>query len=338
MDRAIDHQEVGSLWMHALKASVTSGPVQIEGASGGAHGDLGISDSPASGAESHGASKTWERAGPGEVSHVVGRFPDGKGLGGTVDDRAEGVGGVGVAEGGPGDGGKPIAATHPEVGALIEQVAAWATDLAGFLERHDSRDRHGGAEEELDALIEYGDVARVGVGERKVVELVAVVLLDVGEHGSEAADEARERADREDPIGVVIEVEGDADLLEVIGAAGASSGFSSHLHGGKQEGDQDTDHGDDDQQFDEGESGSSRVGLNRDHGGLHERRGSMLSTYSKGVPNSPLAGLSVVILSLSTVMWLIFAAVGALSTGAEVLFRTFTFEKERLGESPVRAV
>ena len=48
------------------------------------------------------------------------------------------------------------------------------------------------------------------------------------------------------------------ELLEVVGALGAPGGLARRLHGRQQQGDQYRDDGDDDQQFDEGESSSTR--------------------------------------------------------------------------------
>ena len=50
---------------------------------------------------------------------------------------------------------------------------------------------------------------------------------------------------------------GDADLLEVVGALSAAGRFASRLHGGKKQRDEYGDDGDDHQQFDQGETGSS---------------------------------------------------------------------------------
>jgi hypothetical protein len=45
-------------------------------------------------------------------------------------------------------------------------------------------------------------------------------------------------------------VNGDADLLEVVGALHACGGLADLLHGGQQQPDQDRDNRDDDQQLD----------------------------------------------------------------------------------------
>jgi len=55
-------------------------------------------------------------------------------------------------------------------------------------------------------------------------------------------------------VGAHVIVHGQADLLEVVGALGPSRGFASRLDRGQQEGDEDSDNGDDDEQLDEGEA------------------------------------------------------------------------------------
>ena len=54
--------------------------------------------------------------------------------------------------------------------------------------------------------------------------------------------------------GVVVVLQGQAELLEVVGALGAAGGFARGLNGGKEEGDQEGDDRDRDEELDEGES------------------------------------------------------------------------------------
>ena len=56
---------------------------------------------------------------------------------------------------------------------------------------------------------------------------------------------------------VVVVVQGQADLLEVVGALDAGGGLADLLHGGQQQADQDGDDGDDDQQLDQREAGAA---------------------------------------------------------------------------------
>src|SRR5262249_28772820 len=53
---------------------------------------------------------------------------------------------------------------------------------------------------------------------------------------------------------VVIRLQGDADLLEVVGTLGAVGGLPHFLHGREQQADQHGDDGDDDEQLDQGEA------------------------------------------------------------------------------------
>ena len=57
----------------------------------------------------------------------------------------------------------------------------------------------------------------------------------------------------------MVQVSGEGDLLYVICTLHLSSGFSSRLHGGQQQGDEHTDNRDDDEEFDESKSSSGNV-------------------------------------------------------------------------------
>jgi hypothetical protein len=54
----------------------------------------------------------------------------------------------------------------------------------------------------------------------------------------------------------VVVVDGDADLLEVVGAGGAGGGLAHFLHSGQQQPDQHGDDRDDDEQLDQRERGA----------------------------------------------------------------------------------
>ena len=55
--------------------------------------------------------------------------------------------------------------------------------------------------------------------------------------------------------GTVKERDGGADILEVVEALGAATGFPGRLDGGEKHADERADDGDDDEQFDEREAG-----------------------------------------------------------------------------------
>ena len=59
-------------------------------------------------------------------------------------------------------------------------------------------------------------------------------------------------------------VQGEAHLLEVVLALHAGGGFADLLHGGQKQPDQDRDDGDDDEQFDQCETGSVSVSVVHD--------------------------------------------------------------------------
>src|SRR5262249_16070987 len=69
---------------------------------------------------------------------------------------------------------------------------------------------------------------------------------------------------REMVVGVVVVVQGEADLFEVVGAAHAVGGLADLLHGGQEQANQDANNGDDDQQFNQGKPASS-LSLNVSH-------------------------------------------------------------------------
>ena len=73
--------------------------------------------------------------------------------------------------------------------------------------------------------------------------------------GARPRSSAREEeADREAVQGRVVVVQGDADLLEVVGALGPAGRLAGRLDGRQQQGDQHADDGDDHQQLDQGEA------------------------------------------------------------------------------------
>ena len=73
-----------------------------------------------------------------------------------------------------------------------------------------------------------------------------------GAQARSARDQDRGR--REGAVGALVVHEGQADLLQVVGALGAPGGLARGLDGGQQQGDQDGDDGDDDQQLDQREA------------------------------------------------------------------------------------
>jgi hypothetical protein len=58
-------------------------------------------------------------------------------------------------------------------------------------------------------------------------------------------------AGRQGPLGVVESVHGQPQLFEIVAALGAPRRFTCRLDGGKQQGDQNADDGDDNQQLDQ---------------------------------------------------------------------------------------
>jgi hypothetical protein len=54
-----------------------------------------------------------------------------------------------------------------------------------------------------------------------------------------------------------------ADLMQVVTALAAPGRFAGCLHGGKQKGNQDSDDGDDNQQFNQRETGATAVALRK---------------------------------------------------------------------------
>src|SRR5262249_14097203 len=64
---------------------------------------------------------------------------------------------------------------------------------------------------------------------------------------------------REAAVGVVKEVQGQADLLEVVLARGAVGRFANFLHGGQQQENQRRHDGDDHEEFDQGEGRATPV-------------------------------------------------------------------------------
>src|SRR5262249_37832152 len=98
--------------------------------------------------------------------------------------------------------------------------------------------------------------------------LVQVVLFDVGQQvgrpaparpdvvvgGAVGVRVAIDVAGREAVVGVVVVVQGQADLLEVVRTLHACGGLADLLHGRQQQPDEDADDGDDDQKLDQREA------------------------------------------------------------------------------------
>ena len=76
---------------------------------------------------------------------------------------------------------------------------------------------------------------------------------------------------RERPDGIVVVVEGEAQLLHVVGALGAAGRLAGRLDGGQEQGDQDGDDRDDDQQLDQREAGRVASETTGNAGGASER-------------------------------------------------------------------
>jgi hypothetical protein len=69
----------------------------------------------------------------------------------------------------------------------------------------------------------------------------------------------------EDTVAVVVHLQRQADLFQVVAAGDAAGSLAHLLHGGKEEGQQDGDDGDDHEQFDQREGTPRRQALT-DHG------------------------------------------------------------------------
>src|SRR5207244_5492511 len=111
------------------------------------------------------------------------------------------------------------------------------------------------------------EVVLFHVREQLVHQGVAAVARGSDEQrrviGREAAIAAKDSV-RELALRVVEIVGGQGELLEVVGAARAGSGFTDLLDGGHEQADQDGDDGDDDQQLDQGEPVAGGPALWRD--------------------------------------------------------------------------
>src|SRR5262249_32890401 len=70
----------------------------------------------------------------------------------------------------------------------------------------------------------------------------------------------------EGAVAVVVVVDGQADLLEVVGALQACGGLADLLHRGEQQADEDRDDGDDHQQLGQGEARAGPRGDGESHG------------------------------------------------------------------------
>lgn len=117
----------------------------------------------------------------------------------------------------------------------------------------------GGALDDRQFLSDYGGIFDFVIAFVEIVFVVEGCLIEVGE---EICDPAtmflvgrpvgiEEVVGGEAFVNVVIVEEGQADLVEVVTAGGASCGFASLLDGREEEGDQEGDDGDDDEEFDE---------------------------------------------------------------------------------------
>ena len=132
---------------------------------------------------------------------------------------------------------------------------------AGLGRRHDQVDR---TPLSVDAL-----VPAVGAGHvRLFVE--GGHLHDAGRHPTSRRAGRRPvfqgESRREHPVGVMVIVQGDAQLLQIVSALGAASRFPGRLHSGQQQRDQDGDDRNHDQQLDQSKSRtSSTLGEQQPH-------------------------------------------------------------------------
>ncbi|MEY3459520.1 MAG: hypothetical protein RL215_2677 [Planctomycetota bacterium] len=186
----------------------------------------------------------------GVVSVADELFAEGDGVGGAVEDIAHADGDVKVED-----------AIAEALSDVLSEVGAHAAGVAVVAAVGGGVDGIGRAEEGVDASPAGNGVLRgieVGV---EVDGAVEIGLFDVGqEHGVEAeAAPAGEGviggngglganvAGREAVEGVVIVVQGDAELFEVVFALGSASRFACLLDGGEEECNEDRDDGDDDE-------------------------------------------------------------------------------------------
>src|SRR5262249_1421271 len=93
----------------------------------------------------------------------------------------------------------------------------------------------------------------------RVPDAVPIVLFEVRQQRDEAAEATHFQvvgafdceAGREVAAGVVMVVQGDAELLQIVDAYGAGGGFADLLHGRHKQADQHGNNGDNNQKFDQ---------------------------------------------------------------------------------------
>ena len=173
---------------------------------------------------------------------------DDEGVGGVVGlaplPAAAAVAGVGVVLGRQGDG-QPAAGADEQ----LDRVGPGAGGEHVLLLDVGQQGEGPGA-----GLVGPG---AVGVADAPVEGVIddSVLGVDVGGHtagGEDGLSAVPAAVVGEGVAAVVVHLEGEADLLEVVGAAGAGGGLAHLLHGRQQEADQDGDDRDDDEQLDQG--------------------------------------------------------------------------------------
>src|SRR5581483_6252773 len=106
-------------------------------------------------------------------------------------------------------------------------------------------------------------LGRVGAGRGGGGEVAAVGIVDVG-FGAVVAG-------GQNPVGSVVVVGGQADLLEIVRAAHSGGGLADLLDGGQQQADQDRDDRDHHQQLDQREPKTGSPGAGASHENTSEK-------------------------------------------------------------------
>jgi hypothetical protein len=265
MDRAVGEQKMGAAGVKAPEVehvALVAHPAVGEfvrsrrARAGGDHQDVLFFDP-----EDHvgRAGEFLARAGvpPAELEVGAGRpFADQEGVAGAVGDVAQAN--LGVAE--------QDAIERGIIAAADAQVAGEGDgDLVarGELRLEDARiggagvDRHDGGHRHMQRVEQRIGVDLVG-GDGAVPELL---LFDEGEDLREPARHAHgvfavlvAHAGRQRLLRAVVVMNGEADLLEVIGTFDATGGGPNLLHCGDDQGDENRNDADDDEEFNQGES------------------------------------------------------------------------------------
>jgi len=195
------------------------------------------------------------------VGEIPGLFAGEDGVGHSIDDR----GGVGSSGADVHDGsGEWFSGCDgpPRIIVSGANRVCSGSPIGVAVGRGDGPSEDGrGADVGRDALRDDAGVVGCGVSDVEVVDVVIIRLFDVGKNGCKrgrACEPEIDRNEGEFPEGVEVVVEGEADLFEIVVALSPARRFPRLLNGWEQEGDQHGDDADDDQQFDQGKSVSSR--------------------------------------------------------------------------------